>query len=290
MKRNSPPNSVNGRIDNVAIHSGHPANSPRGYVVVVPGYSETITHNKALVGALATEGFETVSFTQPYPTKSQPSPVESRIDAVRRVIEATVPAGEKIYALAHSLGALPILALAKEHPEQFARIVLMQPAGFVDSQGLAKLSTKTTRKIVRNQSRALNGQTLRQPSDRYVGLADQEGRVEFFSRTLRAQLAAGGVLARRPKLALREAHLADRYDVDRDIAEVMAGGVPVDIVLAHGDELFDSSEAYERYPKIAHHIGALSVVADSEAGHDTTWLQPRRTATLFRQIVEEQHS
>lgn len=259
-------------------------------VLVVPGYSETIAHNRKLVDALAKVGFNALTFSQPRRVGKDShrvsDPIQRQGNVVLNLVEASVPTGEKIHVVAHSLGSAAILRAAQEDPERFASITLMQPLGMVGQQSFVEMAGRVSRKVAGNQISALRRQDPnRQPKVGYAANVDDESARSYTKRVFKAQLAGSQVLTTQPTLALREAIAAGKYNITDDIARVTELSIPVHIVVAHGDEMFDNDKVHAGYEAgIA--ASSYSSVADRGARHDTFWMQPTRTAAIVSQLID----
>lgn len=259
-------------------------------VLVAPGYSETVTHSKSVVDALAREGFEAFTFSQPRkPGEGWPEdPIGRQADLVVRVVEAVVPQAATVHAVAHSLGAAAVLRAAPQVPERFATVILMQPIGLSGAQRLREQAVRVGRKAAKNQIGALRRQDPQRPPRRgYAAAVDTESAVGYFARVARAQLAGFGVLLRHVRLALREANAAGKYELADDVRKVRELGIPVHVVKAQGDELFDTALVDDGYERVVDAVTSYSSVADPHARHDACWLQPARSAQIVRQLVGE---
>jgi alpha-beta hydrolase superfamily lysophospholipase len=260
-------------------------------VLVVPGYSETIAHSKKLVDALADEGFNASTFSQPRRAGQEvhrvKDPIQRQGNVILSLVETTVPEGAKIHAVAHSLGTAAVLRAAQEAPERFASITLMQPVGMVGQQSIGEMTGRVSKKVIKNQVGALHSQVPNsQPERGYAANVDKELAFRYLGRVVKAQLASSKVLATQPILAHKEAIAAGKYGIADDIAKVTELGIPVHMVTAHSDELFDGDKVHAGYEAgIA--ATSYSTVADPEARHDTFWMQPRRTAGIVRQLIHE---
>ena len=277
------------------IYSADSHASDAEQVLVIPGFSETITHSKDLVDALAAEGLDASTFSQPRQANSESSATEDPIlrqgNVVLRLAESITPKGEKIHAVAHSLGSAAVLKAAQIAPELFASITIMQTPGMVGKQSLSGLAGRVSKKVINNQKSSLRSQDPNKPQKNgsYVAAVDKESALQYATRTTKAQLAGGRMIMSQPILASREAIATSRYDISDDISKVTELGVPVHIVGAQGDELFDHEKVDESYRKIAHTASSISSVADRKAGHDTFWMQPKRTAAIVEQLIHEEH-
>lgn len=261
-------------------------------VLVVPGYSESLAHSKDLVDALGATGLSALTFSQPRRTdKSQVAldPIQRQGNIVREILDATVAKGDKIHAVGHSLGSAAILEAALQSPERFASITLMQPVGMVGNQSFIELAGRVSEKVAKNQMKAMKSQNpKKQPRGRYAASADSESAVRYSGRVARAQITASGVIGKQPVLALKEASASGHYDIAEDLRKVAELGIPVNIVKAHGDEMFDPDKVDQGYEPIADIVNSYSSVADVKAGHDTFWLQPERTAQIVGQLILKQ--
>lgn len=258
-------------------------------VLVVPGYSETLTHSRKLVDALAANGFDASTFSQPRRAgKESSDPIQRQGNVVLSLVETTVPQGEKVHAVAHSLGSAAVLRAAQEAPERFASLTLMQPVGMVGEQSFPELLGRVGKKVSKNQAGALRSQDpQRQPKTGYAASADTESAIRYSTRVARSQVAGSGVLAKQPVLAIQEATAVGSYDIADDIAKVKELGIPVNIVKAHSDEMFDTDKVDMGYAGIADSVDSYSSVADRTARHDTFWLQPERTAAIIGQLIQK---
>lgn len=237
-------------------------------VLVVPGFSESITHNKALVDIVASKGYNTFTFSRPRGGPSR-HPLDRQKDIVMSALMATVPENEKVHAVAHSLGSATLLRAAREHPERFASLLLMEPSGIVSIQSLRELVHRASIKTKNNQqavSRNEPSVTLRQ--------------------IIRAQLASSVIIARNPILAFKEARVATRHSIADDIVAIMRLNIPIHIVNAYGDELFSIDRAGIGYDQIMTFAGSYSSITDKSAGHDTFWIHPEQTAQLVDTFIK----
>lgn len=261
-------------------------------VLVVPGYSETLAHSRKLVDALATNGYDASTFSQPRRVGKKGNKIEDPIqrqgNVVLGLVEATVPQGEKVHAVAHSLGSAAVLKAAQEAPERFASLTLMQPVGLVGEQSFPKLLGRVGKKVTMNQIGALRSQDpQRRPKTGYAASADTESAIRYSARVARSQVAGSGVLAKQPVLAVQEATAVGSYDIADDIVKVKELGIPVNIVKSHSDEMFDTDKVDIGYSGIADSVDSYSSVADRSARHDTFWLQPERTAAIIGQLIQK---
>ena len=261
-------------------------------VLVIPGYSETLAHSRKLVDALAASGFNASTFSQPRragkETHKVKDPIQRQGNVVLSLVETTVPQREKVHAVAHSLGSAAALRAAQEAPERFASITLMQPLGMVGEQSLPELANRVGKKVVKNQSGALRRQNpSRQPKVGYAASVDTESALRYSGRVAKAQLAGSGVIGKQPTLALKEALAVAKYEIADDITKVTELGIPVNIVTAHSDEMFDHDKVDAGYEASIHTASSFSSVADREARHDTFWLQPERTAAIIGQLIQK---
>jgi len=269
-----------------------PADSYAERVVVVPGYSEGITHNKSLVRALAQKGFNAITFGQPRRADKNiervRDPIERQGDVLLSLIEATVTDGEKVHVVAHSLGSAAILRAAQTAPEHFSSITLMQPLGMGGQQTLTEMASHVNRKTLRNHRLALRAQVPSTETPQgYAARPDKESALKHFVRVAKAQVAGGNVLLTQPVLAVKEALASGKYEIADDIAAVTELGIPVNIVVAHSDEMFDADLVAKGYEKSIHTASSFSSVADPEAGHDTAWMQPERTAQIVESLIRK---
>lgn len=261
-------------------------------VLVVPGYSESLAHSRKLVDALATNGYDASTFSQPRRAGKEADrvkdPIQRQGNVVLSLVEATVPQGEKVHAVAHSLGSAAVLRAAQEAPERFASLTLMQPVGLVGEQSFPELLGRVGKKVTKNQTGALRSQDpQRQPKTGYVASADKESAIRYSARVARSQITGSGILAKQPLLAVQEATAVGSYDIADDIAKVKELGIPVNIVKAYSDEMFDTDKVDVGFAGITDSVDSYSSVADRTARHDTFWLQPERTAAIIGQLIQK---
>lgn len=294
--------SVSTPYGNTNIYSAENRPSSKAErVLVVPGYSEGLKHNKGLVDALARRGYDAFTFNQPRRKGKVEDPIQRQGRVILSLLKANTPQeekghqDEKIHAVGHSLAAAALLRAAIDAPEQFASITLLQPVGMVGEQSTLELAGRVNKKVARNQLSAIKGQDPdRKPKHGYRAVVDKESSLQFLTRVLHAQLVGGGVLVKQPALALREANsisgskLREKYDITDDVAEVHKLGIPIHIVKAHGDELFDPDKVDATYEGIADSVDSFSSVADPKAGHDTSWMQPERTAGIVDELIHKE--
>ncbi len=96
------------------------AGNPKGNrVLVVPGYSETITHNRKLVDELGKQGMFAATLSQPRKSGSRQG---EKLDPLDRQAELLIDMldklkdGVKITVVGHSMGAVAVLKAAQARP------------------------------------------------------------------------------------------------------------------------------------------------------------------------------
>ena len=272
--------------DSKIYSSPAPNSKPR--VMIVPGYSESVTHNKPLVKALYRQGFDAFTFSQPRRNGkgSVSGCIARQGEVVLSVLEGVVPAGDQVHVAAHSFGAAAVLKAARMAPKRFASLTLLQPVGMEGDQTIPQLIGRVSKKATHNQIAAARSQKPHgQTESRYTASVDTASAARLSGRVARSQLAGGGVLAKQPILAFKEAIAVGRYDIVEDVALVKKQGVPINIVKAHGDEIFGTDQVDTGYARIATIDDSYSSVADRTAGHDTFWMHPERTARIISQLI-----
>lgn len=258
-------------------------------LVVVPGFSEGITHTKKLLGALAAKGYDAVSFSQPRKRGDKTlDPVERQSKIFLNVLDKQTAKDEKVHAVAHSLGGGALLKAAIERPEKFDSITILEPAGVVGRQRFGELLRRVGKKVVKNQLGAAQGQNadvfIR--NGHYTASADTESALHFSTRVNNAQLAGLGAIMRNPANAVREASAAGQYNMTADALRVHELGIPIHIVKAESDEMFDSDKVNGRLQPLFENGISVSSVADPTARHDTSWMQAERTARIVDQTIQ----
>lgn len=258
-------------------------------VMVVAGYSESLTHTKKLVDTLSRTGYDAFTYTTPRRRGKAvlTDPIARQGDVVLRVLDIATKDNEKVHAVAHSLGCAAVLYAAMQAPERFESITLMQPLGMVGEQSFGELLKRVRRKVTRNTLGAMRGRHLTHDIQEDTSTPlDNETRLRYSMRVARSQLAGAGVLAKHPRLAIQEARAAGKYDISEGIKQVIEAGIPVHLVTAHGDEMFDRHKVEAGYEIITDHITSHSPLSDTSASHDTFWLHPERSAFLISKIVQ----
>lgn len=261
-------------------------------ILVVPGFSETITHNKALADALGRRGYRSMTFTQPKRRKiaEDIGPIEYQGRVVCFLLDACLENDEKVHGVVHSLGG-PVMLKAfqiaiLERKNHFASLQLHESAGVTGRQGIGRLAIASTGKLLSNHKRALKPQDPeRQLEIGYRAAKDTEPRSSYSRRVLRAHLS-GGRIFMHPVLSIQEAKAAGSHNARRDMAVAAALGTAAHIVTAPGDEFFGQERFDANYSFFEYAAASYSVVADAGAGHDTFWMQPERTAEIVDQILE----
>ncbi len=253
------------------LHKQGPAGES-ARIMVTPGYSESITHNKRLIHTLADMGYTAFTFSQPRSKGTMIDVLERQKHIIMSVLDSTLEENEKVHAVTHSFGAAALLKAAKERPELFADLILMQPSGLAGEQSFPELVRRVSRKTRTNHLYA-----LKRHGERSVALP----------QVALTHLSSSKVIARNPLLALREARLAIRHAITDDIAAVKSLGVPVHVVTVHKDDLFDMNEAGLGYDQLVALQGSYMTIADKTARHDTFWLQPERTARIVDGLVKQ---
>lgn len=107
---------------------------PKATIFLAPGWLETLNTNKYLVRSLVEFGYRVISLEHPRHHGSAVDAGARHLAAINAVVEDTDLHGEKMFALASSLGAIDIAQYAdpEKNPEthsKFKDFVLLNPAG-----------------------------------------------------------------------------------------------------------------------------------------------------------------
>lgn len=274
--------------------SSYSAGNPEGArVLVVPGYSETIAHNRKLVDELGKLGMFAATLSQPRKSRQKHLLPGEKLDPLERQAQILITMldrlreGVKITAVGHSMGAAAVLKAAQARPDRFERIILEQPSGFSEEQRMPQQAKRVAHKVGRNQWRALFGQGGKRSKQGNMALPDKESPLAYSARVGKAQNAAGMLLARNGVLALQEAKAAGRYDATADWEAVTELGIPIHVVGAHSDELYGHQALTDAImPEDGEIKAPISYPADRLAGHDTLWMQPKLHAASISSIVD----
>lgn len=269
---------------NARIYSGRP--NPEGdKVLVVNGFSESITHAKPFVRALSKLGYNALTFSSPrHSGEKDDDPIDIQSDIIQQMLEA-LPEGEQIDAVAHSLGAAATLRAAQAMPERFRSITLLQPVGAVDGQGFLDLAKGASTKVLKNQMGALRGEDEFQSAKPESSIGLTRTRLKRFARVATAQIAGGFNLSENPRLAAREIAAVLDYDLATDVNNVDSS-IPIHVIKSNSDELFDTVKMDEKYPEFADRV-TYSSNADQHARHDSSWLQSLRTARIVDSFIRK---
>ena len=254
------------------IYSQKPSNATER-ALVLPGFGESTYHVKPVVDALAVNGYESLTFSPPRRDVKQTGkhidPILRQGKIILEVLKATVSSGEKVHAVAHSLGAAAVLKAAQLQPEYFASLILMQPAGIVtEHQSVYELARRATKKLSTNQ------EVAKLSNDNSSG------------RVARTRLASGAVIAKQPLLAWREAAAAGDYDITGDLQRVADLGIPIHLVASKGDEMFDHVKVERNRSTVEGLVQTYTLLDEATANHDTFWIHPQNTAAIVQNLIK----
>lgn len=259
-------------------------------IIIVPGFSEGLAENKDLTDKVAKEtGADTYTFEQPR-RRSEGDPIDpiERLGVIVASNALEVIGGEgKIVAVAHSLGCAAVLRAVQLNPDIFDSVILMQPPGLGPSAktSLPSLARRVAKKSFKNYRRSVKGQNPHNPKGRkYRSNFDDEAAEKYKGRVLKSQISGIRVIAKNPILALREALAVGEYRIDADIQKATDElGVPVHVVISNEDEILSDKVGNIPY------ASSVSYVADKKAGHDTFWMQPKRTAMIVDGLLRQKN-
>ncbi|HVC36375.1 MAG TPA: alpha/beta hydrolase [Candidatus Dormibacteraeota bacterium] len=258
MKSNTPYGST-------SIYSQKPSGSSER-ILVVPGFGESVSHIKPLVKALTVEGYETFTFRPPRRAVKENGkhidPIMRQGKVILEILRSLLSEGEKIHVLAHSLGAAAVLKAVQLRPDYFTSLILMQPAGLVGEQSAYELAGRATKKAFSNH--------------RVARISENSST----TRVLKSHLVSGGVIAKQPLLARREAVAAGRYNIQDDLQSVAALDIPVHVVVSTGDEMFDHTSVARSRSVIEPIVQSYTVLDEPTSNHDTFWIHPTTTAKV----------
>jgi pimeloyl-ACP methyl ester carboxylesterase len=264
-----------------------------GSVLVLPGYSETITHHTPLVKALAEEGFNATTPSQPRRAQRSlaPNAIARQGEIVCHILDSVASSERKIHIAAHSLGAAAALYAAKKLPDHIESLVLMGPLGFDYEKDFWNSAERAGKMAIGNQLEAVKGQKPWTPKDPkpYHARIDRESAFHFDRRVTAAQFAAGALLGRQLPLAVREARDAGKYGpshVYGDLGKIQEARIPVHLVVSASDRMIDADAVDDNYQTMLHdRVTSYSSVGSPDASHDTFWLQPQRSARIISQLI-----
>lgn len=244
-------------------------------VIIIPGFSESITHNKKLLHEIAKQGYNVITFSQPRDNDKNSiiGPIQRQSEIILNVLKFVVPNKIKVYAVAHSFACAAVLKSAQLAPERFAQLILMQPVGISDRQRFAKLLAHAVKKSIKNQIKSLKTTESDEPTNR------------DFNRLIHSQMASIGVLTKNPKLSLKEALSAGVYDIKDDLVEIKKLGIPVAVIVSSNDEMFDHKKINLEHEDILKYVDICLSISDCNAGHDTFWIDYKRTASIIGEIL-----
>jgi alpha-beta hydrolase superfamily lysophospholipase len=262
----------------------------RESIVIVPGHVKTAEYLAPLAIALSCHGFNAVTYEYEKEVMFDKDPIVNRASVVCEVLDTLDRSGgvkdNRFHLVAHSLGSAVALLASMTDPNRFKSVTLLQPAGITSKQSIPKLMAKTSRKIVKNYVRARRGQREgeNEMHGHYVAAADTESAVDMTRRTAFALNLAKDELVSQPVLAFREGGIAGKYCVLEDLKAARDCGISVHVVMAASDEFFAQKNIN---PSFAEFASSWTSVADPFAQHDTSWLQPNRTANIISQLISQ---
>ena len=267
----------------IRIYQNGPEGAP--HALLAPGYSEGIVPIEATVDALAEEGFRVTTFDQPKRDFREADPIDRLGGVVLKVCELLSRANDAAqYGVGHSLGCSALLR-AGARLNVFDGMVLMQPDGFARHQDFWRSAGNAGTKNVKDFFGAFKGQPRRgQPRVH----PDTESRPRFVARVVRAEAIGVAALLKNPRLSIREAVAAGRYDAEPDLRTIQEqSGIPVHLVGSYRDEMFAQEQTNSGAKHALDLLASYSMVNDPAARHDTMWLQPRRSAAIIGQLLRE---
>lgn len=282
------------KTETKTYHSSGNGSSEKN-IIIVPGFSEGLTEHRDLTDKVAEEtGAYTYTFEQPRSEGDPIDPIERLgVIVASKALEVSGSEG-KIVAVAHSLGCAAVLRAVQLNPDIFESVILMQPPGLGPSVGtnLPSLVKRVAKKSAKNLMRSIKGQKPNNPkrSKYYHSNFDKENLIKYSGRVLKSQKSGMRVIARNPFLALREARAVGKYQIDADMEKVKKLRVPVHVVISNKDEIFDNqySLTKDNYG-ILPYASSVSSVANEKAGHDTFWMQPKRTAMIVNGLLRQKN-
>jgi len=251
---------------------------------VIPGFAESITHNKKLVDTLSAAGWDAYTFSQPRKFQSNPyfDPLERQADVLLFLLKLTAVTGTKVHAVAHSLGSGTVLKAARKAPEIFESITIMQPSGMTYSKNRFDTHWRILRKVFSNQFRLTTG------ANYVIGVRNgfiKESRQRLFIRIFASQITSLYTLIKNPQLAYRETLAASQYDITTDLEDVFKLDIPVHFVISQNDELFDESKVAKNLECILPYVTSHKRLSGRDAVHDSFWIYPERTKSLIKNII-----
>lgn len=268
----------------ISLHRPQPNETEHG-LVVVPGFSETLTHHKLLVDTLAGIGYDALGYSEPR-RNAKPDPILRQAAILSHAIEQAFKDKQRISLVAHSLGSAVALHAASLSPRRFKHIVLMQPVGMAGRLHWLDQMRRISGKIIRDHSSTLRKQHLTYDGATARTPLDKESWHRYYLRIVRAQFASAAVLLSHPVLSIKEAAATIEYDIAEFIEYLTEHGVHVHIITSEKDELFDADKTMRSYQKIRKHVTSYQHLSDKTATHDTVWQHPVRSAQLVKNIIE----
>ena len=242
-------------------------------VLIVPGFSESIAHNKELVDRLARKGYDAFTFSQPR-RDANTNPLNRQRDIILSVLDSAMPHSQQVDAVAHSFGAATLLSAAQANPKRFKSLLLMQPSGVGNRQSFFRLVWHIGVKSTKNHTDAIKRRTAKDP----------------YSITLRQVASAFatsmGIIGQNPLLAFRETKVAIQHVIFDDILAIQELGIPVHSIMAYSDELF-TIKIYLDSSQITELAGSYNNLFDKQARHDTFWIHPEQTTQLIDLFINK---
>jgi len=242
-----------------------------GRIFVIPGFSESLAHVKPVVDALVAEEFDAFTFSPPRRTpkiNGKINPLDRQGEITVEVLKSMLNDGEKVYVIAHSMGAAAALKAAQKHPDYFEGLILMQPAGIVGEQSVSELAKRASQKLVNNQKIA------------------RQSKNNSLKRVVNTRFVNSAIIAKQPFLAWRELIATGHYDIQTDLRRVAEMGIPTHIVVSKYDEIFDHAKVELLFrPTIEKIVRSYTVLKEPVSNHDTFWIHPETTAEITKQKI-----
>lgn len=238
-------------------------------ILLASGWGETPTTHKDTLKTIFSEGrrainlkfprisARTISFNE-YPT------VE--VNKAVALIEALDSKGIKqVDIIAHSEGAINAIILAQLEPGMVRNLVLVDPAGLVGQDNVAKLATRFSFMLLKDSVR---------------NITDPKKA----SNRLRAAKESAKYFLRNPKLALQEAHAISQADIYEMLTNLRQQGVGISIMHGVDDTVFPMNKLLDEAKRKGgvDTIGFYSVKGD----HRQVSVHPERYTALAVNALE----
>lgn len=237
-------------------------------VVIAPGWGGTPKAYEGLVAELVALGRRVLFLFTPHGIDMKKD-VEQLPDAELRKAAALIEALErksidKIDIIAHSEAGIWVALAARQMPEKFRSIVLLNPAGMMGKDSLKRLAFGFTKDTLDHIIRGIRDRSLREPVFRSLRLGLD---------TLRAD----------PVSAVRQVLAIANTDTRDTLQDLRRNGVRIGLLQTVHDRTFPPEKVLANIS--FHDFDNISWFPDRKAIHTEPVLQPSAFAKMIHRVL-----